>query len=86
MAKLPILANNPYMQKAREYLGVIAANREAQKHQEEISIKNDEINRLTAELAQERRERKQEREAMREIVTRLESGDFSDIEIDLDFK
>lgn len=80
VSKLPILANNPYMQKARDYLAALALKRDTEAHLKVQGEMTAEITRLESELAQERKERKQERDAMREIVVRLESGDLSDID------
>ena len=74
MANLPILANNPYMQRAREYLGALSSRRDAEAHMKALGERDERINELEAEIKQERKERKQETEAYAEIIKRLEDG------------
>jgi len=79
MDKLPILANNAYMQKARSFLSLVSKERELMSLRSELDqVRKDN----KKELAQERKERQQEREAMKEIISALASGNIPNFKIE----
>ena len=73
---LPIEANTPWMQKARGFLSLVALQRE-------VLRLNSEIKALRKEQTAERKDWREQKQAMGQIVLRLASGELSVDKIDL---
>jgi len=73
---LPIEANTPWMQKARGFLSLVALQRE-------VLRLNNEIGDLKKQQATERKDFRDQKAAMGQIVLQLAQGDISVDNIDL---